>query len=209
MRSSLIRTSIMTAVAVAALSGGCARAGNLVHNGNFSTGDFTDWTVFNASGSGVTSDISVRSGSGYNPDGIGYGASFAEYTGGRSPPPPPFDSISQTLPTIAGDTYTLTYYLQNNAGPTNEFQAYWNGAKIQDILNANAFSFVQVSFQAVATSGSTVLEFAGFQTPAQFALTDIVVTQNAVPEPSSLVLSGIAAVGVIVVIGRRRKAGIA
>jgi PEP-CTERM motif len=206
MRCSLAHTWMMTAFAVAALSPASARAGgNLVLNGGFSTADFTDWTVSQASGPGVISDITVRIGPAYNPNGTGYGASFAEFTSDGSVPPPPFDSISQNLATIAGEKYTLTFYLQNNGGPTNEFQAYWNGTKIQDIVNANQFSFTQYQFTEVATSSSTVLEFAGFENPAQFALTDIVVTQNVVPEPSSLLLFGIAAAGITVLVCQQQR----
>ena len=143
---------------------------NVLLNGNFATGSFTDWTV--TDGTSGTSDIQVRSGTSYSPTG-GYGASFAEF----GSPTPPYDTISQNIATTPVAMYTISYYLQNNGGPNNEFEAFWNGTRIQDIVNATAFTFVQYTFTEAATSTSTALAFSGYQqSPAQFALTNITVT---------------------------------
>ncbi len=144
---------------------------NALLNGNFATGTFANWTV--TPGTTGTTDIQVRSGSSYSPTG-GYGASFAQY----GSPSPPYDTISQNIATTPGATYTISYFLQNNGGPSNEFEAFWNGSRFQDIVNANAFSFVKYTFTETATSSVTTLSFSGYQEPEQFALTNITVTPN-------------------------------
>jgi hypothetical protein len=158
--------------------------GSLVENGNFATGNFTDWTV--TDGTSGDSDLSVRSGSSYSPTGA-YGASFAQF----GSPTAPYDTISQTIPVIVGDLYDITFELQNNAGPDDAFIASFGGTTLLNLVNVSAFSFVEESFSGIAP-GNGVLKFSGYQNPAQFALTDISVTDagpapKIVPEPTTII----------------------
>jgi len=156
---------MLSALALAAFQ---AHAGNLVLNGNFGTGTFADWNV--TPGTSGSPDISVRSGFSYSPSG-NFGASFAQF----GSPTPPYDTISQNITVNPGHVYDVSFYLQNNGSPDDAFTANFGGKLLLSLNNVNAFTFVQESYTDVP-AGNGVLTFSGYQNPAQFALTDIVVT---------------------------------
>jgi PEP-CTERM motif len=114
--------------------------------------------------------------------------------------------IRQTLTTVAAQTYNLSFWVGENAGPNSELSVFWNGAQVADILNpANntippgGAAFVQFSFpNLLATGGSTVLEVHGRQDPATIFFDDFSVEAvgvAAVPEPVSLALLGLGLAG--------------
>ena len=103
---------------VLALSAPCGAA-ELVQNGGFETSTFSSWTATPAS-SGSIFGVSTT-----NPHTGIYAAYFGA-TGTQD------DSISQTLATVAGQSYTFSFWLAHpyaNSTP-NDFTVSWNGTSL-------------------------------------------------------------------------------
>jgi hypothetical protein len=86
--------------------------------------------------------------------------------------------LSQTFPTTAGTTYTLSYWLANDSGTPNQFEALINGTVIpgSQLLNVDGFPYTHYVFTFVATGSSTQLMFGYRQDPAYFHLDDVSVS---------------------------------
>jgi hypothetical protein len=154
---------------------------DLVTNGGFET-SFSGWTTIAASSGSIF-------GVGGNPHSGNHAAFFAGTTVGS------YDQIQQTLATVAGQSYDLTFWLAQNIlapGPPNNFQALVGGVLVNNILNAGLFGYTQFSDTFTATSSSTVLAFRAYDGPSAFSLDDVSVNPNqaAVPEPGSVMLLG-------------------
>jgi hypothetical protein len=174
-------------VALLGLVPATAQAGNLVLNGTFATGDFTDWTTTAAAHGSL---FGVNTADPLPPN------TFAAYFGGTSVGF--YDTIQQSVPTTAGATYTFSFWLANDGGVPNfyAFNAFWGGLAVLQIANGSSagFPYTLYSFTETATSSSTTILFQGFQVPGFFFLDDIVVSPTIIPEPSSLALAGIGSV---------------
>ncbi len=158
-----------------------AAQANSVTNGSFETGDFTGWTL--AGNSGFT---------GVDQGTIGFGpgaktGSFAAYFG----PVGSLGFLSQDVPTLAGATYNLTFFLANDGQIPNEFRVSWNGTVLLDAASLPASGYVQEAFPALlATAAFTPLQFGFRNDPGYFYLDDVYVGAGAVPEPATLLLWG-------------------
>jgi hypothetical protein len=151
-------------------------AGELVQNGGFETGDFSDWSVI---GSGTAYNfIDNGSSSGITPHSGTYFAVLGE-AGSLA-------YVSQTLPTHAGQSYLLSFWLYSltYTGQTtpNDFLAQWNGNTLINSTNMGAFGWTNLQFMVSATGPATVLQFGGQDDPAYLALDDVSVQ----PIPSIL-----------------------
>ena len=92
---------------------------NLVANGNFATGDFTDWTLggnytSTSTGPEIFTDANGEGGSTY---AAGMGSVGADGT------------LSQTIATTAGQTYTLSFWLQNEGSTGTTSRRYGTGRR--------------------------------------------------------------------------------
>ena len=123
--------------------------------------------------------------------------------------------ISQSLTTIASDTYALTFWYDprvqgsGSSSGTNftELDVCWNGSLVLSLPN-KAPGYTQYTVNGlVATGGSTVIQFNGRNDPMLSWLDDVDVelAQSGTPEPSSVML-GILGVTAIVALRRRRQA---
>jgi MYXO-CTERM domain-containing protein len=176
------------------ISAGNARAQNIVLNGDFATGDLTDWTGLNppsVSHTGLSIDLAV-----------GF------------PAVNNLQFISQSLSTTAGATYNLSFALAVDYGAPNEMLAnvggtlgdspdgvagsglpdyISGGTNLIDLVNLPGVAFTPVfttySASFIAGPGSTTnLSFAGYNNPSISWLSDISVTQTSpvsAPEPST------------------------
>jgi hypothetical protein len=175
-----------------------AFAQNLVQNGGFETGDFSDWTV-----SGDTTLIGVCSLStcpgGYAP----FDGTYSAYFG----PVGDTATIAQTITTTPGQQYNLSFYLANPVGGTpNYFSVQFGTASFSFTNFGTAFNWQQFTLSTVATGDQTSLSFTFRNDPAYWFLDDVSVTQGgsgSVPEPGTIVLFGSGMLG-IVGIARRK-----
>jgi PKD repeat protein len=139
----------------------------LVVNGGFETGDFSGWTSNgNFTSTSVTNDsASVHSGA----FGAAFGASGS------------LGYLAQTLPTVAGARYALSFWLNNPDGQTpNEFLVSWDGNTLLGETNLPAIGWTNVQLVVTATGTTTILQF-GFQDdPSFLALDDI----SVFPQPA-------------------------
>jgi hypothetical protein len=123
------------------------------------------------------------------------------------------NDLSQSLTTVAGQSYTLSFYTSNGGSIASgqnvpsELDVYWGGNLVVGLnpVPGAAPNYAEYTGTVTATGTSTDLEFLGRQDPSWIALDDVSVT--AVPLPASvwLLLSGLVGVGVMA----RKRRGIA
>lgn len=184
MRGKLLTVSAITA-ALAYAAPACGA--NLVTNGGFETGSLSGWTI-----SGNMSFFTV--------DNMAHSGSFA----GRFGPAGSVGTLSQTLSTVAGQTYTISFWLEDDGGTPSSFEAAFGGNELVALSNPNAFDYTLYSYSLTASSASTLLSFSFRQDPAYFHLDDVSVSPTGVPEPSTwaMMILGLGAAGLAL---RQRK----
>jgi hypothetical protein len=220
--------------AAALLSATAAHAGlvDLVTNGSFETGtnapginsaqalnvgatDMTGWTVVDNSGNpnGSTGNTILWIGNGGFGLSSPFGNNFVDLTGTTDSVP--FDGVMQTLTTVAGQSYAITFDLGVQAGGGNfggpitvNVGAGSATTTVTDTgtsgtTTSDGTIWIDETFDFTATSTSTLLSFIG-ETGIQFIGLDNVSVNaidtapvSPVPEPASILLlgAGLAALG--------------
>jgi xanthomonalisin len=157
----------------------------LVQDGGFEAGDFAYW---NLAGSDAGSYNYVDDGTytSLTPNSGYYFAALGQYGS--------LAYLSQTLPTRAGQPYSLSFWLQNadlgSGTIPNQFIAQWNGSTLTNIVNAGVFDWMNMSYVVVAGGANTVLEFTSRNDPGTFALDDVSVMPIPLPSLQSIRESG-------------------
>jgi hypothetical protein len=167
-----------------------AVAGNLLANCGFELG-FTDWVL-----SGNTVDTFATGGP---IDGV------LPYSGAVFAALGPTGSdgfLSQTLPTVSGQAYNVSWYLEvgelAGASSPSDFTVTWGGATVYSGTDLpSTSSYANYSFTEVATSSSTTVTFGFRDDPDYLFLDDTVV--NAVPEPGYVAAAGFCLVALLLV----------
>ena len=122
---------------------------NLVANGNFATGDFTDWTLGGNDTPAYQLYVST------NAQGASTYAADLDPVGADG-------TLSQTIATTAGQTYTLSFWLDMQDGGANNFSAIWNGQTLLSLTNVvNSSGYTEYTYTVTATSSTSTLEFSG------------------------------------------------
>lgn len=173
-----------------------AEAANLVKNGGFEIGNLSEWNPVVVDDPNTKEDDDNGDLLGATPD-TDYVRSgrYGAFLGPAFSP----GSISQVLPTKAGQQYQLSYFLKNVQASDppaleNVFQALVNGVPLfsaADLPLQEAYSLNPYTFTFTATSSSTELKFAFRNNPNFFALDDVSV--NEIPTPA--LLPGLIALG--------------
>lgn len=152
-------TKMAFAGALGVLASQSVQAQNLLANHGFETGDLSGWTL-----SGSTSFEGVSSTFATTPNSGSYSAFFGAVG--------TYNLISQTINTVVGDTYNLSFFLDNSGGPFSEAYAQWGGTQVWDVQPAGTFGWNQFGVVLSATSASTTVTFGFEQVPSYFNLDD-------------------------------------
>jgi len=184
---------------------GIANAQNIVQNPGFElpytdSTDFPDWTV--APGTSTTNGSpGIYTGLDLGVEGPHQGNNWITLSAFASDGP---GSISQTLNTVAGQEYTLSFWMEDTTLEWDQsvLNVNWGGSLALDAtkLLSVADVYQQFSTTVTATSNTTVLQFYGQQNIGWTAFDDVSVT--AVPEPFTLALC---AGGLGLALARRRR----
>ncbi|MGC4056423.1 MAG: PEP-CTERM sorting domain-containing protein [Paludibaculum sp.] len=104
-----------------------------------------------------------------------------------------FNTITQTLTTVVGQTYAISYFVAgtqpNLLEVTFGSSTLFNGVAPTNGVGSPG-DYVQYNFSSTATSTSTVLAFSGQRTVGGEVLVDDV-SVTATPEPSALAVTGL------------------
>lgn len=171
------RGSIALLVAVAAAS---AAQANIVVNGSFENDGLSGWTVTPAA---VGSNIaSTGAASQHGDRSVFFGGTAFQ-----------FDTISQILPTTAGQSYIVSFWVLNFGVGEDALRVSWEGNVVLD-ENPVAHpleSWDPVSFQVTATQNGSTLAIGGYDVPVGFYVDNVSVTL--VPAPGMAVALAAAA----------------
>ena len=164
-----------------------------VVNPGFETGDFSGWTTFRPGGDPPATNISVT---GTAPHSGRYQAQFGDYDNGSG--------IQQSLATVAGQTYAVSFWLKLDPGatvPTDTYaQIKFGGTTVLTLVgdpnNGAGLGWTLFGGNAVTAGASTTLSFFFEDLPSYYHLDDVSV--DAVPEPATwtMMIAGFALVGV-------------
>ena len=151
----------------------------LIQDGGFEAGDFAYWPNAGDNAFDGYSGVDTGVNTGLTPHGGSYVAAL-----GASGTP--LATMSQTIPTLAGQIYKLSYWWQSidlgGGNVPNEFQVLWNGTSISDQVNVGLFGSTQVKFIVAGAAGNSVLTF-GYRNDLSYLGLDDVSLQ-AIPLPS-------------------------
>ncbi|HEV2694633.1 MAG TPA: immunoglobulin domain-containing protein, partial [Verrucomicrobiae bacterium] len=176
---------------------------SVVQNGGFETGDNTGWPFTGTSGDdGIANSTAVA---GMSPHTGSYYWVFGEVGA--------LASISQNVPTVPGQLYLLSLWVDSVANPfsghkttPNEFQILWNGSTVLDKVNLGKVGWVNMQVVVTATGTNSAIQLAGRDDNYFLGLDDISMIPGSAPfiagQPTNLVvLSGSNAVFSVLVSG--------
>ncbi len=142
-------------------------AGQLVVNGGFEADNFSGWTLGgNSASSNFGPQISIDTNAESGAYAAGLGSIGSDGT------------LSQTIATTAGTTYTLSFWLQNEGSGTNDFKATWNGQTLVSLTNAAQSGYKQYTYTVTATGSASTLVFSAANTQSQWDLDNISLTAS-------------------------------
>lgn len=165
-----------------------ARA-DLVVNGGFETGDFSGWSWSPAPGSSTA---------------VGPGSAHGgTYRLGVTTDTTAFDELSQSLATLPGQQYEISFWLKDFGVPVafSGFEIWWEGTQVfsSSPVDVPGSDWGLFTVPVTATGPGSLLRIRTYNADRIHTLDDISV--NAVPAPGAAVTGGIA----LAVVGLRRR----
>ena len=137
------------------------QAANIVQNGGFETGNFSQWTL-----TGDPADTFVSFA--FPHSGV-YSALF----GATNSP----EFISQPLTTAPGQTYTISFWVmgsgESGGGIANEFILKWGDTTLLDLVNPVIPDWTNMQFAVTANAALTVITFGGRNNQDYIYLDDV------------------------------------
>jgi hypothetical protein len=151
-----------------------------VVNGGFETGDFSGWTQSGNLGNTLVTSTMAHSGT--------FSAQLGPVANGGF--------LTQTLTTVPGQSYNISFWLAVDSGTPNDFSASLDSVSILSLVDSPAFQYTLFSANITATSTSSVLQFGFRHDPAYWYLDDVCVSSGA-PSPPVITspLADLAVVG--------------
>jgi hypothetical protein len=149
--------------------------GNLLLNGSFQTGDFTDWTL--SGNTGFTFVTGPFDGYVSQDATDGFFAALGAIGSDAI--------ISQSFSDTSGADYAFSFYYDANGTAPSDFSAYWDGTPLVSLTNPLTSGYVHFTFFETGTGFDTV-SFHARNDPDYDALDNV----SVISEPSSLLLLG-------------------
>lgn len=181
--SNSLTSALLTLVFVGAAAP--SFAANIVSNSGFETGDLSSWTVSGANSSPGENGVF------YGVDTMdAHSGSFGGYFGGLGAA----TILTQTLSTLPGAAYTISFWLAQTATPTpyvNSFSVTFGGTTLVSQTTLPASNFTQYTVTGVASSASSALTFSFRNDTGFFSIDDISAdagNSSAAPEPATFLM---------------------
>jgi hypothetical protein len=191
-----ISKTISIVAALASCLLGTANANNIVQNGSF-TAYLSGWT-----------ESQFRVVSQYIGGGNFISSAMTGCVGSECmglPGTPGSAYISQVLSTTLGQTYNLSFSLNNSGGPANEVSVHWGTSQVFDLKDWPITGHIDYAVTGlVATGTSTTLTFNARQDPLYMGITNISVVAAPIPEPETYAML-LAGLGLIAGVARRKQ----
>src|ERR1044071_2297743 len=128
---------------------------NLIENSGFETGHFSGWELGGSGNVGVDSSKP-------------HSGSYAAFFGEGSP------IVKQTVNTIPGASYTISFWLSNTATRGDGFGVSWGEQTLLDLLSPDRFRYRLFTFSGVRATGFTeTLYFNGTAQEGLWYLDDV------------------------------------
>ena len=185
--TNLMNKKILLIIAVLASAALSAHAQNLVTNPGFESGAFDNGWI-------------NKSGGNFVGTGNAFDGTYSAYMGAVGSD----GSFQQSIATSPGQMYNVSFYLYSPGGTPNDFTASFGGVTVYTITNAGAFPYTLETGNVTATGVSSLLLFSARQDPAFWQVDDVSVTA-VVPEPGTLGLIALGALGLVGAVRKRRS----
>jgi hypothetical protein len=146
-------------------------AGNIVQNGGFETGDFSDWRL---EGDTITTNavcniVAVDA----DFPGLVHSGTFGALLGEEGTKA----SLTQVLATTPGHSYLVSFWLDDlMADGGQQFSAVWSGTNLVTLAGPTSFTWSNFLFGVVAADTNAILEFDSENVSSYFGLDDVTVT---------------------------------
>ena len=146
---------------------------SLIQNGGFETGDFTGWTLAGNTVIGNNIYNAVESSASY--PGVVHSGGYGALLGATN-----LALLSQTLSTVPGQNYLLSFWLANPAGGTGQaFDVNWiSGAtnQLYQVSSPPTMAWTNLNFIVNATGTTATIQFGVQNVSGYFGLDDVNVT---------------------------------